>query len=299
MIDETLSGQRSTIQPSSGRVMIRQVAPEANFSDPILIIGILHLPSDFVPEENASYLLESDNGNLQIIPYRLDENKVDNNIHRYPEMAIDISSAMTSSDWPVPRPVNMMPIRFMKAFPDDNGWTCYGISSRNIFKNFDLDSNGHGWFDVDSGHMKKIDSPTTERGKTPSQILAQPVWPIADGSLYALATIESSWRPTYHQLSLIYASYGAGEITLGQMTDQVKANPRFQSIRHTWDDDEYFRYLAQLKKVGALKEHGPVSLEEYLGHKKIVKQAITESLNSRDGDRNSVSLTEISKKLKM
>lgn len=300
IIDETLTGQRLYLSPLSGRMMIRQVAPEKNASDPILIIGILHLPADFVPVENASYLLEFNEGNLHIIAHRLDENKAADNIHRYPQMPIDINSAMHSFDWPVPRPANMMPIRFMKAFPEDNGWTCYGISSRNIFRNFDLDSNGHGWLDIDSGAIQKINAPTSERGKQPSQILREPVWPNVDGVLYALATIESSWRETYHQLSLIYASYGEGEITRDEMTAQLKANPRLENIRQSWVDQEYCRFLAELKKKGELIEANPISLEEHLRREKIVQQAIIASEEIKDDIRVDASISEEkNRKLKM
>lgn len=275
IIDKNLLLQRTSAPPIGGRVMVRQLSLNENAANPILIIGLLQLPDYFVPEENATYLTQFADGQLSILPFQVAASS-ETNDHLFP---VDIGSAMTARNWQVPVADNMMSVRFMEALPESNEWTCYGVSPKNIFATLDLDAAGHAWFDVTSGVITKITSPMNEVGAAPVQILRAPIWPSKDGNLYALPTMESKWRPDYHQMSLIYASYGSGEISKDQMHDKIKSNPRFDHIRQWNVDDQYCRFLAHLKNDGALAENKAMSLDEFNGQQKFIKAALKKSEN--------------------
>lgn len=273
ILDLYSNNSRQPVQINSGRLMIRQIE-SAGSNSSIFAIGILHLPSNFIPKENACYLISYEDESVFGFADRVDEGNPHFINDTKEKMPIDIVYAMQGKTWPVPLYKNMMPVRFIKAFPESNEWTFYGVSKSNIFNDVQLDNAGHGWLDIERGKVKRIDSPVDEVGKQPTQILREPVWPNKAGGLYALSAIESEWRPVYHELSLIYASFGGGEITRDQMNDQIKSNPLFDNIRQRNIDESYCRYLFELNKANGIQEDGPKSESEFLRHHQLCREIV-------------------------
>lgn len=240
------------IVPDSGRLAVRNFSSGAS-----AVVGILHLPPEFIPEEGASYLMYlSDRG------VALEPDQVGKPLPA--EYAGNsINNTLVGNFWHKTSVPGTLTVRFTSAFPDENGWTVYGAANQVLFPAERYSSTGHVWCNVRAGNVSQIEAPACDTGITAGQLVRDNVvWPNRAGVLYSLPDIDSAWRQPFLDYALVQARYGAGEISRDEMTSLVRADPKLFQVRSGMPDEQYCKYLALLREAGGIELMRPLTAEE-------------------------------------
>lgn len=240
------------IAPDSGRLAVRSFSSGAS-----AVVGVLHLPQQFVPQEGASYLMWLSENGIALEPHKVGE--------PLPDMyaCSGINATLTGNFWHKTNQPGTLTVRFTAAFPEENGWTVYGAANQPLFGPERFSTTGHVWCDVKGGRVDQIDAPIRDTGMTAGQLVRDyVVWPNRQGVLHTLPDIESGWRQAYVDHAMLQARFGAGEITRSEMTDLVRADPKLFEIRSLSVDEHYCKYLARLREAGGIEIARPLTAEE-------------------------------------
>jgi hypothetical protein len=241
-IQDILPSQRAS--PASGR-LCRRALREGE-----AIVGVLHFPCDVDIQEGAAYLLIQAGSALTMVRQPLELGLPE---HLQSYGAGDLLRA------PIWRQSNIpggIMVRFIAAFPENNGWAVYGASNQSPGP----DAPDHAWFDVGSpGTANPIDAPLEASGLAMSQLLTSPVWPDASGAIHSLSQLQSPWRRHYHDYHLLLASAARDETISAQLEARVAKHPRFAQLNIGRINRNYCAYLAELEYRGELVVDGPMS----------------------------------------
>ena len=253
--------------PLSGRIVVRETGTHES-----LLLGILHFPAEFLVKETALYLLMVVGESVYVVDCPIDDG--------IPEQhqGNGVGYNLTDTIWRGTSVAGTLTARFLKAFPESNGWVVYGPSRKQVVPPTQF-VEGHAWMDVAHGKLTAIAPPFDARGESVAGILtSHPVWPDANNRVHTLPAMESAWRPVYLRHSLLLASLGAGEISQETFVETVRNDPQLFHIRHLSIDHGYSRYLAKLRELGGISERGVRTVAELERDNALAKQAIAEAL---------------------
>jgi hypothetical protein len=267
MVPELL--QQIAVQPVSGRLLARQL-PEATE----VLVGVVHLPADFVPKEGALYLAIYAEGRFYVTPSTIDDGLPDE------IQGFGMENALRANCWRKTNAVGTLTVRFMEAFPEQNGWTLYGASNQPIFPPSRYE-RGHAFFELDNGALNLLPAEENVHGHTMSQLLdSRAIWPDANGVMHSVPTHESAWRPVYHEYAVLRARVGAGEITREELHAAVAANERLSKIREYGNPDmAFYDFLAARHAAGDLQPERPMRAEEIEQRERGARRAILSSID--------------------
>jgi hypothetical protein len=184
-----------------------------------------------------------------------------------PRQEIDgwgINASLTSCDWLAFADLpELMKVRFIAAFPEQNMWAVYGASRRLTVRSENARAT-HAWFDVGkTGLLREVAAPAEGNGYACSQLLTTLcVWPNADGILHCLAENPSRWRPVYLRYSELAAQVGEGTISEQEYYWRVRQDAELHHIAPLHLDLEYARFLARMKAEGGLEAIGPMTTDQ-------------------------------------
>jgi hypothetical protein len=268
MVPELL--EQIAVKPLSGRLLARQI-PEGKEA----LVGVVHLPGEFVPNEGALYLAIYAGGRIYVTPSMIDPG---------PEEHIrsgGLENLLRANIWRKTNAVGTLTVRFMEAFPETNGWTIYGASNQPIFQP-SLYERGHAFLEVSAGTLQTLPAPENLHGSTMSQILdSRALWPDAQGTLYALPSHEPKWRAAFHEYSVLRARVGAGELTKAELDKLVAADPDISAVKEFSNrpDMEFYHYLAALHAAGELKPMRRMTAEELTSREETSMNGLVSSLS--------------------
>lgn len=254
----------STIRPQGGRLCRRATTSGS------ALVGIFHLPRQFVPLEGASYALEITNSGLQLDPTAL-SGPLEESLQSF-----GVGDLLARPIWNRSQDPSVQAVRFIEAFPQDNAWTVYGPSHHQLGD----DAPVHAWFDIDTyGAPTAIPPPFDAAGSGIGQLLSShPVWPDRQGVLHTLPQIQSSWRPhflAYHQLL-------ADSVLDADLNDNLEhaiaQSPIFRELSIGRVDRMYCQYLATLKANGLLTIDAPQTAHQFTQRAELVAKAFRDSL---------------------
>lgn len=254
------------VAPQGGRVCRRATTGGS------ALVGILHLPQQFIPLEGASYALEFTPSGLRLDPTAL-SGPLDERMQSF-----GIGDLLARPIWNRSQDPNVQAVRFIEAFPQDNAWTVYGPSHHQL----GADAPVHAWFDIDTcGTPTSIAPPFEAAGSGIGQMLSShPAWPDRQGVLYTLPQIQSSWRPNflaYHQ----FLADSVSDPDLNAKLEQVIAqSPIFRELNMGRVDRAYCQYLATLKANGLLTIDAPQTAQQLIHHAELVSKAFGDSLDT-------------------
>jgi len=238
------------------------------------MLGVLQFPEDFQVLESAGYVVC-----LSVFGLRVYSPPIDTG----PPAGTDswgINASLQSPSWPAfaARP-DLMMVRFIAAFPQQNVWTVYGASRHLPVYSANGDAN-HAWFDVDKeGQLKEIAAPSEEMvGFSCAQLLTQLcIWPDAQGTLHCLPQHFSRWRPIYLRLSELTARVGEGAVSEKEYYQRVREDPELSQVAPLQLDAPFVKYLARLKAAGGLHLSTPNTAEQLRARKALAKRVLRET----------------------
>ncbi|ABO59905.1 hypothetical protein LA345_39775 (plasmid) [Burkholderia vietnamiensis] len=252
-------------QPTSGRLVVRHADSGQ------VLLGVLCLPEAFAVEEGAAYVLMMAGGQVSVV-----DQKIDSGLPREVS-GFGIDSYLRHACWRATSVPGTLAVRFLRAF-GETGYVVFG-PSQNAIVDEQLFNRSHAWFDVIDGELRSLDAPFDACGSACSQLLnSNVVWPDPSGTLHALPTHQSTWRPVYLQHALLMASLGAGEITEEAFIETVRADPRLFHIRSLSIDKEYAKYLARLRQLNGICEAGPKTADQYQRTMALAQQALRDTM---------------------
>ena len=257
----------TTFRPTLARVLVRQLHEGA------AMVGVAFFPKELRIKEGAAYLLSLRAGRMEVIAEALDDGIPEENA------ASGLSGLLNAPVWYRNTHPEFVTVRFIAAFPEQNGWSFAGASTAAI-PNIDADPAGHAWFDVvgSDGRLQPIEAPTDARGMALAQALPQyAVWPSLDGALYSLPQIESDWRGDFLRNTKLLASVGRGEMEANDYYQAIRRDDRLRRVA-AWGqvDRDYCEYLALLENRGGLTMMAPSRQDELLQRNKMAAQIVAE-----------------------
>jgi hypothetical protein len=241
------------ISPISGRVVLRPLSDGSGS-----LLGVLQLPTHFPIAESAGYLLFLDSSGLKVWNPPFDAG---------PPPEIDgwgINASLKNCNWPAFAELpELMMVRFIAAFPEQNVWAVYG-ASRRLTVQSESPHATHIWFDVnDQGRFREIAAPAEGNGYSCAQLLtALCVWPNAEGTLHCLAQLPSRWRPVYLRQRELATLVGDGIISEQEYSQRVSRDPELRHIGPLRLEPEYARFLARLGAENGPVAFGPMTAEQ-------------------------------------
>lgn len=125
--------------------------------------------------------------------------------------------------------------------------------------------SGHEWARIFDGRVTKVVSGDgREVGLSVDQILRDlPVWDGSDGLRYTIpCTPPASWS-VLDRLAQMRADVADGLLTADAYREAVRAHPVMRSLGVAGEDLTFFRYIAELRRAGALLPVGPVEAAAY------------------------------------
>lgn len=257
----------TVFRPLQARLLVRQLREGA------ALVGLAFFPKEMCIKEGAAYLLSLRAGRMEVITQALDDG--------IPEecAAYGLSGLLNAPVWYRTTHPEFVTVRFVAAFPDQNGWSFAGASTAAI-PNVDADSSGHAWFDVTSGsgHLQPIEAPVDAMGMALAQTLTQcAVWPSLDGALYSVPQIEAEWRPDFLRNAKLLASVGRGEMAATDYYQTVRGDRRLRQVA-SWGevDRDYCKYLARLETLGGLALMAPSRQDELQAREALASRVVAE-----------------------
>ena len=232
--------------PNAGRFLVRYPVEGA------AIVGIAFFPQSFRIVEGAAYLMSLRDGHMGVYDQPLDDGIPAEHV------AAGASNLLTSHVWYRTGHTLMTTVRFLEAFPEENGWVVVSASDVALPLG-QQDEAGHAWFDLGgAGELHQVAAPAEARGAAMGQMLTQfPVWPGPGGHCYSLPQIESTWRADFLRNAKLCAQVGRGELDIPGYRAQVRSDKRLLWLVAFDPDREYCRYLAALEAAGGLELDGP------------------------------------------
>lgn len=247
--------------PTTGRLLLREL------SDGAALVGVLFFPREFQIIEGAAYPAVFSNGTLAVLTKALDAG--------LPQQAVaaGVPGMLQARIWPRTIPPDVVVVRFLKAFPEDNGWTLVAAIEPHAVPKLATDYAGHGWYEVREGALDPIPAPISAIGMSMGQLLNQfAVWPDVAGVPHSVPAIESTVREDMLRKSRLLAEVGRGERTWKSYSQVVRAE--LQHVATTLYDPDYARHLAELEALDGLHLDAPMTLEALLQRHAKTREAI-------------------------
>jgi hypothetical protein len=260
-----------SVTPISGRVVLRPLSDGSG-----ALLGVLQLPGHFAVVESAGYPLFLSDSGLRVYDPPFDAG---------PSPDVDgygINASLAARDWPEFAEIpELMMVRFIAAFPEQNVWTVYGATRHVSIRSVNLRATDT-WFDVDNqGQLQEIAAPAEEYGYTCSQLLtAFCVWPNADGTLHCLAEHPSRWRPVYLRHSEVTAQLGDGTLSEEEYYRLIRQDAELARVAPLHPDLEYARFLARLKSEGGVEIIRPMTVDQKQTREARATRILREMLNT-------------------
>jgi hypothetical protein len=257
----------TAFRPQLARVLVRQLHEGA------ALVGLAFFQKEMRIKEGAAYLLSLRAGRMEVVTQALDDGIPDECA------AYGLSGLLNAPVWYRTTHPEFVTVRFIAAFPDQNGWSFAGASAAAI-PNINADSSGHAWLDVagGDGRLQPIDAPVDARGMALAQTLTQcAIWPSLEGALYSLPQIEAEWRPDFLRNARLLASVGRGEMEPADYTQTVRGDRRLQQVA-SWGevDRDYCKYLARLEALGGLTAMAPSRQDELQAREALASRVVAE-----------------------
>jgi len=161
---------------------------------------------------------------------------------------------------PLPKRTEVMGVRFLKAFPEDNGWTLVAALQSYSARIMATNYFGHAWIDVRDGALHHIPAPMPAEGEAIDDLLSSyAMWPDVAGVLHSVPIYLSTAREDVLRYRRLLAEVGRGERTLESCAQIVRAE--LQHVAHTPFDPDYAHFLAELDELDGLHLEAPMTLE--------------------------------------
>lgn len=213
------------------------------------LVGLLRLPQDFVPQEGAAYLLVDHGDRIQVSRTVVDPPPSEEDTAR------DIGSLLRQPIWRQTTAPEARMVRFIEAFPASNEWVVFGPSQHPL----PVDAPAHCWRRADAaGNWGDIEAPVDACRLALSQLLTTPpIWPAADGELYALSALPTFWRGHYHRYHQLLAQSTRDPDLDARLETVLREDPHLSQIAYGRVDRDYCAFLAAMEDRGALTPDAP------------------------------------------
>lgn len=247
--------------PTTGRLLLRKL------SDGAVLVGVLFFPREFQIIEGAAYPAVVSNGTLTVMTTPQDGG--------LPEQAVaaGVTGMLDACIWPRTTHPEVVAVRFLKAFPEDNGWTLVAAIEPHAVPKLATDPAGHGWYEVREGALEAISAPICAKGMGMGQVLSQfALWPDVAGVPHSVPAIESTVREDMLRNSRLLAEVGRGERTRESYTQVARAE--LSHVATPFFDPDYARHLAELEALDGLHLAAPMTLEVLLQRHAKTREAI-------------------------
>lgn len=216
------------------------------------LVGLLELPSSFIPVEGVAYALVMEGEAVRVLPQALDEG-----LEKHPatqEKALGIGDILVKPVWPTPIETTVYPVRFMTAFPKNNFWTVYGATHHDAPDSFP----NHLWREIKDGSIRKVEAPFDASGMGIAQLLTvKPVWPGPNGEKYTLPQTPMAWRPHWLRYHKLLAKAAYDDEMYQSLGHRLGKDEKFRQITIHKPDRLFCQYLARLQDKGLLVEDAP------------------------------------------
>ena len=199
--------------PELGQLHLRKV-PQG-----FILVGLLHFDPSVEIEEEAAYVAVLDAGRVYI-----SRQKVDGPLDR--DHAWSVGDVLTQEVWRQTTDARALVVRFIKAFPDDNGWTVFGPSLHPM-----PTPNDHHWWDVGSGGRLTVSDGPDTAGFAIGQVLnSLPLWRNRDGVEHVLHTGPSWTGPLYDRAHRLMALSETSDALRNNLKDLLRSDPQLKKI---------------------------------------------------------------------
>lgn len=240
------------------------------------LVGILHLPEGWSPEEGVCYALSLDSTGVAVDPTAVSP------AFNPSRECMGVGNLLERPIWNKTTDPRVLPVRFIQAFPEDNAWTVYGASHHPLPENHPT----HAWMEVlPRGKLKALPAPFDAAGSGIGQMLSShPVWPNRRGDLFTLPQTQTPWRAhflNYHRLLVQAACDPEVSRTL---ETTISKSPIFREINIGRVEREFCSYLAELDARGLLTLECPQSAAEFARREQVTAEILHgggESIPSR------------------
>ena len=256
------------ISPQGGRLLRRSVSGGAAWA------GILHLPSEFVPEEGRAYgCLMAPSGIL------LDPDPVTPALPKHME-SHGAGDLLTSNIWPRPAVPKALSVRFIQAFPEVNSWTVVAPSPYPV----NPGQPDHAWFDVSKdGQVCPIDPPFNAAGEGFGNLLARhAVWPDRQGVLHTLPQLMSATRAPYFNYHKLLVQAARDPEVMADLAVRIRKNPAFQNFAFSPPEPMFCDFLSRMEERGLLDMDRPYTAVEYQCRQDVIREVFRESKAAQD-----------------
>ena len=270
----------SSVAPISGRLCKRKLdAGQA-------LVGVLTLDKMFTPVPGVAYLMFEYDGGIGLATEPLDKG-----LDKYHQHS-GIASLMIDKIWHrTTHPAGIV-VRFLEAFPDENIWTVYGVSSHKAPN----DQPTHAWLEVKGDKTNKIPPPYDARGDSIDQMLnSHAIWPGPSGKLYSLPTITPLLRQTLFDYHKLLAMAARDERVNDTLEAIIRSDPRFCELNASEVNREFCEYIRQKDDAGLLAIDKPHTEEELQAHHEFTNSVVRELMSAED---ESEKVKRLIKKLK-
>ena len=264
------TGSSDTVR---GRLFLRQ-CPLDGKSPGFAIVGVLHFPETVVIEESTPYMAFVGHAGFQVL-----EPLSDRVIERGEAYEDCVSGWLRAPLWCSGWYPEILVVRFLKAFPDSNGWVAVMATRENPFHDL-IFENGDAWVDIDGGTSQAIQAPTRTTGESPTGVLRACAWPDRGGVLHTLPASSSVFRRDLFTLQNLVARRTLGEISQEEYDTAVAARPALaqlsRSIGLTRIETDYALFLARLYQAGRLSIEVPQTASQSAARESVVERIVAD-----------------------
>lgn len=254
------------VRISSGQLCQRETS--AGFA----VVGVIFLPDSVKPAEGCQHALSLVNDQARLSLSRLNDIRPSH----YAESSV--GALLGQPIWNDSLVPGVMPIRLYPVFPERNGYAVYG-ASRTAGFGFGSD---HEWARLLDGRVIKVVSGDgREVGLSVDQLLRDlAVWDGGDGNHYTIpCTPPVSWS-VFDRLAQMRADVADGLMAAEAFRESVRTDPLMCSVGIAGEDLTFFRYIAELRRAGALLPVGPVESTAYVRREKVAEAVLQEVLRA-------------------
>jgi hypothetical protein len=235
----------------AGRLCIRAL------QDGDAMVGLVQLPSDFVPQEGAAYLMVESADGAVVVTQALDQGATDANPDVDP--ASGVNDLLRAAIWPRTRIPEARAVRFFEAFPESNHWVVFGPSSHAPPPAAPV----HRWLEITDQGLTPLAPPLEATGMAMGQILSMhAIWPDAQGTPHTLPQLPSEWRGHMHRYQQLLAQSTRDPELDARLETVVAQDPHFRTLNVGRIDRAYCAFLAALESQGLLTPDAPRNAAE-------------------------------------
>lgn len=255
--------QPTCVAPEGGRLCRRALRQGS------VIVGLMHLPLEFVPVESASYALQESGGTL-----RLDTTAVSGPLDEQMQ-SLGVGDLIGQRIWNKTVSPEVMTVRFVQAMPQTNLWTVYGASHHQLPEDYPA----HAWFDIqDNGALTAIEEPVEAFGTGIGQLLtSRAVWPDRHGVMHTLSQTHTPWRAHYLAYHELLATAARDPDVANNLQATIAENRHFRQLSIGRVDPRYCEFLSKLQDRGHMVMDSVRTAEEYDHHQQVCEE-ITQEL---------------------